>query len=53
MLFVTFTTLRRTAPVFNRGFFGLFEFSDKYVKLGNIELILISKYSFYKMLKSF
>ena len=34
VLFVTFTTLKRTAPVFNRGFFGLFEFSDKYVKLG-------------------
>ena len=31
---MTFTTLKRTAPVFNRGFFALYEFSDNYVKLG-------------------
>jgi len=37
MLYVTFTTLRRTAPVFNRGFFGLYEFSDDYVKLDFIQ----------------
>ena len=34
MLYVTFTTLKRTAPVQNRGFFGLFEFSESFVKLG-------------------
>jgi hypothetical protein len=31
LLYVTFTTLKRTAPVFNRGFFALYEFSDNYV----------------------
>ena len=34
MLYMTFTTLKRTAPAQNRGFFGLFEFSDGFVKLG-------------------
>ena len=34
LLFVSFTTLKRTAQVFNRGFFGLYDFSDQYVKLG-------------------
>lgn len=34
LLYVSFQTLRRTAQVFNRGFFGLYEFSDDYVKLG-------------------
>jgi len=37
MLYVTLTTLKRTAPVFNRGFFGLFEFSSNYVKLDFIQ----------------
>jgi hypothetical protein len=35
LLYVTFTTIKRTAPVFNRGFFALYEFSDNYVKLGS------------------
>jgi len=34
MLFLTFTTLKRTAPAQNRGFFGLYEFSESFVKLG-------------------
>ena len=34
MLFVTFTTLKRTAPVQNRGFSGLYEFSEDFVRLG-------------------
>ena len=34
MMYVTFTTLKRTAPAQNRGFFGLFEFSESFVKLG-------------------
>ena len=34
LLYVSFTTLKRTAQVFNRGFFGLYDFSDQYVKLG-------------------
>ena len=33
-LYVTFQTLKRTAQVFNRGFFGVYEFSEDYVKLG-------------------
>ncbi len=36
MMYVTFTTLKRTAPAQNRGFFGLYEFSDSFVKLGII-----------------
>ena len=35
LLYVSFTTLKRTAQVFNRGFFGLYDFSDEYVKLGH------------------
>ena len=31
LLFMTFTTLRRTAPASNRGYFGLYEFSDNFV----------------------
>ena len=38
-LYVTFTTLKRTAQVFNRGFYGLYDFSEDYVKLGNIYYI--------------
>ncbi len=34
MMLVTFTTLKRKAPAQNRGFFGLYEFSDNFVKLG-------------------
>ena len=34
LMYVTFTTLKRTAQVFNRGFYGLYEFSESYVKLG-------------------
>ena len=41
MLYVTFTTLKRTAPVQNRGFFGLFEFSESFVKLGQLRTMLI------------
>ena len=37
LLYVTFTTLKRTAQVFNRGFFGLYDFSEEYVKLGKIQ----------------
>merc|ERR550519_1995778 len=37
LLYVTFTTLKRTAPVYNRGFFGLYEFSENYVKLDFIQ----------------
>ena len=33
-LYVTFQTLKRTAQVFNRGFYGVYEFSEDYVKLG-------------------
>eukprot|EP00090_Calanus_glacialis_P014380 TRINITY_DN23170_c0_g1_i1.p1 TRINITY_DN23170_c0_g1~~TRINITY_DN23170_c0_g1_i1.p1 ORF type:complete len:870 (-),score=100.53 TRINITY_DN23170_c0_g1_i1:1263-3872(-) len=37
LLYVTFTTLKRTAQVFNRGFFGLYDFSEEYVKLDFIQ----------------
>jgi len=37
LLYVSFTTLKRTAQVFNRGFFGLYDFSDEYVKLDFIQ----------------
>jgi hypothetical protein len=33
-LYITFTTLRRTAPAQNRGFIALYEFSESFVKLG-------------------
>ena len=45
MLYVTFTTLKRTAPVQNRGFFGLFEFSESFVKLGMNQKTMPSKFS--------
>ena len=35
-LFITFNTLKRTAPAQNRGFIALYEFSESYVKLGKI-----------------
>ena len=34
LLYVSFPPLKRTAQVLNRGFFGLYDFSDQYVKLG-------------------
>lgn len=33
-LFVVFSTLQRTANTQNRGFKGIFEFSESFVKLG-------------------
>lgn len=33
-LFVTFTTLQRSANTQNRGFKGMYEFSEGFVKLG-------------------
>ena len=39
MLYMTFTTLKRSAPAQNRGFFGLFEFSESYVNLGMLQII--------------
>ena len=35
-LYITFTTLKRTAPAQNRGFFAIYEFSESFVKLGNV-----------------
>ena len=32
-MYVTFTTLKRNAPAQNRGFFGLYEFSESFVQL--------------------
>lgn len=40
-LFLTFTTLKRTAIAQNRGFFGLFEFSESFVKLGKIRKLRV------------
>ena len=34
---MTFTTLKRAAPVHNRGFYALYEFSETFVKLGQLE----------------
>ena len=45
MLYMTFTTLKRTAPAQNRGFFGLFEFSDGFVKLGEEKTVPIPSYT--------
>ncbi len=33
-MLIKFTTLKRNAPAQNRGFFGLYEFSESFVKLG-------------------
>ena len=41
-LYITFTTLKRTAPAQNRGFFAIYEFSESFVKLG--------KYRFFEFL---
>lgn len=38
-LFVTFITLKRTANTQNRGFKGIFEFSESFVSLGKIIVI--------------
>jgi len=37
-LFVAFVTLQRTANTQNRGFKGIFEFSESFVKLGTYKL---------------
>lgn len=37
-LFVTFFTLQRTASIQNRGFKGIFEFSESFVKLDFIRM---------------
>jgi hypothetical protein len=50
LLYVTFTTIKRTAPVFNRGFFALYEFSDNYVKLGNLNFRIKTKIEIFQML---
>lgn len=54
-LFVTFDTLQRTANTQNRGFKGIFEFSESFVKLGkeimnNKCLFLISKIIYFTYL---
>lgn len=36
-LYITFTTLKRTAPAQNRGFLALYEFAESYVKLDFIQ----------------
>jgi len=36
-LYITFTTLKRTAPAQNRGFFAIYEFSESFVKLDFIQ----------------
>ena len=44
-LFVTFTTLKRTAPVQNRGFSGLYEFSEDFVRLGMLLISILNRVS--------
>ena len=39
-LLVTFVTLQRTANTQNRGFKGIFEFSESFVKLGKFSFIM-------------
>lgn len=41
-MFVTFETLPRTANTQNRGFKGIFEFSESFVKLGKKPLFTMS-----------
>lgn len=36
-LFITFTTLKRTAPAQNRGFIAIYEFAESYIKLDFIQ----------------
>ena len=38
-LYITFTTLKRTAPAQNRGFFAIYEFSESFVKLGKYDVL--------------
>ena len=50
-IFITFTTLKRTAPAQNRGFIALYEFSEDYVKLGKYFFVfstLVLQYSIAK-----
>ena len=37
LLFMTFTTLKRNAPAQNRGYFGLYEFSESFVRTDFIQ----------------
>ena len=41
-LYITFTTLKRTAPAQNRGFLALYEFAESYVKLGISQILYIT-----------
>lgn len=45
-MFVTFDTLPRAANTQNRGFKGMFEFSESFVKLGGFVLSIIYIYIF-------
>ncbi len=45
-LYITFTTLKRTAPAQNRGFLALFEFSESFVKLGKKDITVPSQVRF-------
>ena len=45
-LLVTFVTLQRTASTQNRGFKGIFEFSESFVKLGMFCIFLRSCFVF-------
>ena len=40
-LYITFTTLKRTAPAQNRGFFAIYEFSESFVKLGKYRFFFL------------
>ena len=41
-LYITFTTLKRTAPAQNRGFFAIYEFSESFVKLGKYRFFFLN-----------
>ena len=41
-LYITFTTLKRTAPAQNRGFLALYEFAESYVKLGKLSSLFFT-----------
>lgn len=45
-LLVTFVTLQRTASTQNRGFKGIFEFSESFVKLGMFCIFLLPCFVF-------
>ena len=47
-LFLHFSTLQRTANTQNRGFKGIFEFSESFVKLDFIRKIVSSSLPFYE-----